>query len=308
MTTTAKNYAAQAEYDLLKVAKMLKKNGLNEDAKMTELMSSFIENSIHFSVPDNGKILDDKLRGITGQSVRLPFQRITIEYHVPLGGVYQDYAPSMSSKRLVMAQEIENNNKEIWIQILAACYSDKHKSWSPSCIGWFMPSLWDSLYTETKVIPQYGDLEGNPKIHGKPFNWLKQICKKREDEVGVENALRGNMHDIAQEMSVLLEFCEALSCSNVTHEPIEKINPAVNARRIRDGKLPIYETRCLVINAGKQSAPSGEYKGNSTHVSPRQHLRRGHIRRLPDKNIWVNSCVVGDKSNGVIDKSYSVTK
>lgn len=105
---------------------------------------------------------------------------------------------------------------------------------------------------------------------------------------------------------VLAELCEALSCSNVTHEPIEKINPAVNARRIRDGKLPLYETRCLIINAGKQ-ATAGTAQGG-THNSPRQHLRRGHIRRLLSGNIWVNSCVVAANSPlGKIDKSYAVT-
>lgn len=45
----------------------------------------------------------------------------------------------------------------------------------------------------------------------------------------------------------------------------------------------------------------------SSHASPRQHLRRGHIRRHPTAgNLWVNSCVVGDPSNGVINKSYAV--
>lgn len=102
----------------------------------------------------------------------------------------------------------------------------------------------------------------------------------------------------------VLELCEALSCKNVSHEPIERIDPAVNARRVRAGKLPLFETRQLVIDAGKPSRDSGQRGG--THASPRQHLRRGHIRRLPSGNVWVNSCVVGNRANGIIEKSYAV--
>jgi hypothetical protein len=45
-----------------------------------------------------------------------------------------------------------------------------------------------------------------------------------------------------------------------------------------------------------------------THASPRVHLRRGHIRRLPGKNIWVNATIVGNSDLGVVIKDYSVTK
>lgn len=102
----------------------------------------------------------------------------------------------------------------------------------------------------------------------------------------------------------VLELCEALSCKNVTHDPIERIDPAVNARRVRAGKLPLFETHQLVIDAGKPVTDSAQ--GGGTHASPRQHLRRGHIRRLSSGNVWVNSCVVGSAENGVIKKNYVV--
>ena len=37
-----------------------------------------------------------------------------------------------------------------------------------------------------------------------------------------------------------------------------------------------------------------------------QHLRRGHIRRLPGGNIWVNSHLVDDPTKGRIEKQYRV--
>lgn len=102
----------------------------------------------------------------------------------------------------------------------------------------------------------------------------------------------------------VFELIEALSCRNVTtanHQEAYKNN----AKRIKDGKLPIYETKMLVIDT---KATPAEYRGSGgSHASPRQHLRRGHIRRHPTAgNLWINSCVVGDPSKGVINKSYAV--
>lgn len=106
----------------------------------------------------------------------------------------------------------------------------------------------------------------------------------------------------------VLELCEALSCSNVDSEVIEPVDQAKNAKRVRRGKLPIYETRRLVIKAPMTRSAGDRRLGNSNRSGPREHLRRGHIRRLSDgRRIWVQSCVVGNRENGVIHKSYAVT-
>lgn len=104
----------------------------------------------------------------------------------------------------------------------------------------------------------------------------------------------------------VLELIEALSCNNVAAEVVERIDPAVNARRRRQGKLPLYEVRRLVVKVGEQvhaiGAPMGGRNG------PREHLRRGHVRRLPDgRKTWVVCCVVGSRALGAVKKSaYAV--
>ena len=80
-----------------------------------------------------------------------------------------------------------------------------------------------------------------------------------------------------------------------------------NAKRIKQGKLPMYETRRLVIKAPITRGAASQAQGDSDRQGPREHLRRGHIRRLQDgRRIWVQSCVVGSRENGVIHKSYAV--
>ena len=96
---------------------------------------------------------------------------------------------------------------------------------------------------------------------------------------------------------------EVFSLSNVftvEHEPPKFIN----AKRKKKGKLPLFSYHTLHIGkprSGKSGDPIG------THNSPRLHFRRGHIRKLADgRRIWVNACLVGDKTKGIVQKDYIV--
>jgi hypothetical protein len=82
-------------------------------------------------------------------------------------------------------------------------------------------------------------------------------------------------HDIGGEVRIVLELLEALSCKNVVIDNA-KI-PKIGERGAANKNLPFYETKCLTIKA-TQKQGTGTRTG--THESPRQHLRRGHIRRL----------------------------
>lgn len=111
-------------------------------------------------------------------------------------------------------------------------------------------------------------------------------------------------------LAVVAAVCGALSCTNVEAEVCDRApSEVVNARRVRDGKSRIFDTHTLVVHVagGGKYSPGGF--GSGGHASPRQHLRRGHIRRLPTgKNVWVQSCVVGDPSNGFLDTTYVIAK
>lgn len=76
-----------------------------------------------------------------------------------------------------------------------------------------------------------------------------------------------------------------------------------NKRKIAQGKLPTYDWTTVVIKA---TAPKAEPKGG-THASPRQHDRRGHIRRLrTGKNVWVKPHKVGDAKLGIVFHDYQI--
>lgn len=110
--------------------------------------------------------------------------------------------------------------------------------------------------------------------------------------------------DIRGELTTFIQFLCALNCSNseITETPHPK--KSLNDKRSKRGKTPFYTYKVLTISASRWNAAKSIGQGG--HSSPRVHLRRGHIRRLKDRNIWVNACVVGDKSAGMVDKEYAV--
>lgn len=96
---------------------------------------------------------------------------------------------------------------------------------------------------------------------------------------------------------------EVFSCCNVS--TLEHTPPKfTNTKRIAKGKIPFFTYRTLHITSDSEKTA---HQGVATHASPRLHLRRGHIRKLPsDRRIWVRASLVGDKSKGFAAKEYSV--
>jgi hypothetical protein len=330
---TAKNYAAQAEKDLRVNFKTM---CLKKDfERVTKIFTDEIKNAVHFALPDNGVIFDDEKKGIRGERIRLPFPKITVEYYCPdIEEREKQSGLVWASKRLILSEELttkqlvkniqssledkeysdiaENircfEDDDMWIAIHAAAYYPHVNLWTPEAVGWILPSAWDEPFMKKlqSITDRDADYSGKAvAMHGFPVVLCPEMIELGT-KIDGEDVYKNAMKDIASEVSALLELCEALSCSNVHHQVIETINPTVNQRRIRDGKVPIYETRTLWIDVPGGSKDSGDGQGG-THRSPRQHLRRGHIRNLQSgKKVWVNAAVVGAKENGMIKKDYAI--
>lgn len=107
-------------------------------------------------------------------------------------------------------------------------------------------------------------------------------------------------------LRAVLNLLCTLSCTNteISDHPV-KASKLKNDLRKKKKKLPFFEFKILTIDSSNPKNQSNT-NSNGTHSGKRLHLRRGHIRKLPKGNIWVNSCVVGDKSKGSIEKEYLV--
>ncbi len=317
---TAKNYAAQAEKDIGDFVGSLKKfsaKDVTRDVVVCQIMQHEIKSAIHFTMPDYGIIFNDNAQGIASNQIRLPYPIITVEYFVPINNIKKNDQVSVK-KRLLIAKEIKTElavelglistiNKpiilksEYLIMVSSIYFQEEVGRWTPHPYGLIIPSQWDNLTATSITLGSNKDGVGFVAL---PTNLLPGMCSILEDHCGQDKATSDGYDDVAGEVSVLLELLEALSCKNVEQSIHQQASPK-NAQRIKSHKLPIYETKFLTIKASEGKV-EGKCGFIGSHASPRQHLRRGHIRRLESGNIWVNSCVVGDSSKGVIEKQYKI--
>ena len=104
---------------------------------------------------------------------------------------------------------------------------------------------------------------------------------------------------------LIIESIHIINCSNVITKD-HKAGKLVNQKRKAKDKPPVYTYKTLHLDTSEQEPAKGH--GGGTHASPRVHIRRGHIRRLTNgKTIWVQPCVVGKYTQGVVEKDYSLS-
>lgn len=247
---------------------------------------SLHEKSTKFILPDGGRIFDDvELRSLDESvTLRLPFPCIALEYHSnglerkhdePIGlvnGVPQYESDSFVSapKRIVYAREVE------WfILVNIAFFTKTDGLWRlmPEC---YIPT--------TNYLKRDVSLLGRPGI----------VCGVRDP--------RAMSADYMDEVGALMAFLNVLQCSNVK---IEKKQAKKEGKQVKSA-LPFDSYHVLTIDSHKSV---GFGCGTSfNHRSPREHLRRGHIRRLNDgRKVWVNATVVSaGKGFGVVAKDYAM--
>ncbi len=294
---SAKNYAANAERDLVEFLTKYKNHPGMTASTLNNVITAieYIRGGIHFAAPDGGKIMDDNLKGLVGLPARLPFPTITLEY----------FDPSDKTANLVIAKELSHEAADVYMHpdmnkyesyILVFNATKYLEKWylNPLCL--FLPSQWDIMKNE--------GFDDTPISGSEAFVAFTTVLLDWFYDKANEKYIESMEADLSYSVKVLMEVLEALSCSNVSTEIINEHECKKNAKRVLQGKLPIYETRILSVNTSKKKGVSSGFMTGRT--SPREHLRRGHIRRLESKNVWVQSCVVGNVGKGKIEKTYEL--
>lgn len=256
-----------------------------------------------FVMPNGGQIFNSGLRALP-EKLNLPFPEIVLEYSCVKvqGGVVGDGLASeilgddlshVAPKRIVYAIQ-----KDIGIAIFS------------------LVEIKTPLGQYSWMLMPFGALVSKKENYNRLENPLSEIDKPLVQGVAVTyqdfSGLAFQRHganwekyaamDLNDEILSVLSLLEALSCKNVSTEklPTRKLNKGAQKR----GALDFDEYHVLTIN--KTSTDVGVGLGGGSHRSPREHLRRGHIRRLPQGNIWVNSTVVNPNVGGRINKVYEL--
>jgi len=249
-----------------------------------------LRDSVKFSVPDNGYILP----AIRDSSLTI---KEVVERYVPhLNLPYTDTLIEYSFQK----NEKTFDDPDVAVELLTTNYTG---------VVLLARQVGDS---EVSIIPVW-----RHRPEGKDSwvlsNFMALINSKDQSldvlpitEAGVmygKNS-RVAINDVKGEVSCLLEFLAALACSNtkVADEPFDR--EKINKKREKRGKIPFYSYKVLTLSQGGSSSSVSNGLGRS----PRVHLRRGHIRRLENKTVWVNAAVVGDKSKGMVVKDYAIER
>lgn len=100
----------------------------------------------------------------------------------------------------------------------------------------------------------------------------------------------------------LLNLTALLSCVNV--KSVERVAPKfLSQKRARTGKPPLYSYHVLEVDGERWESEGAD--SNSAH-GVRSHYRRGHIRHLEDRSVWVRETFVRGSVRGFVDKDYSI--
>jgi hypothetical protein len=248
-----------------------------------EIVFGLLHRSQKFLLPTGGRMFDDKMySGLIGvDEINLPYKEIAIEYHVGKIGV--DVPPPeedevFASKRIILAKEIED-----MIAIIPVVFMH-----TLGGIWMTYPPL--NIEKKDTIDRSRVSVEGRPYVHVSVSEYIHK------------NHLQKNYMD---ELDVLFGLLSILNCKNVRIEKSLPHKPTnIKKRRKKAFGFDSYHILTVGSNRGKGGKKSD---GLSERRSPREHLRRGHIRRLKTHNVWVNAAIINRGIGGKVSKSYGVS-
>lgn len=316
-------------HDLPDLKKFVRRGGKDypESAKNVEEMIEAFINEPKFILPDFGTFIFDRNTLPEGITItRLPFRKIVVEVPFPVK-VKEDENNSSSTKRIIVAEEgiyekdaLRNNGRSTYrsvngdeepnvIKISICSYYDKHGKWTFQPYSVIIRIGAKSVYCEDDVaINKTGSTPvGFSCI---PHPMLTEINDELIRDLGFEKYHELIAGDVGTEIRIIAEMLTILNCRNVStqvYDPPEKLNKA----RVKNGKDPFFSYHVLVVGgdviSGKHNSAS---ENDEDGYKVKQHLRRGHIRRLSDDHtIWVNQTVVAPGSEkGIVQKDYKLRK
>lgn len=228
-----------------------------------------------FILPDGGRLYDDpEYRALDeNEQLNLPYPIIALEYARNRSSAKESEANS--KKCILFARELADA-----IVLSPVMWLDSLNRWGP------LPEV---------AIPRVGYLDRSLVMDG------RTAIKVQQSDVRVP------LSDYSDEVGSLLCMLNVLQCRNVhiTKSEVGKTRKTMMVGK--KGALPFDSYHILTIDVpskGGDGTPTGG------HRSPREHLRRGHIRRLDDgRHTWVNATVVcAGQGAGVVHKDYVVGK
>jgi hypothetical protein len=296
-------------------------------------VAELLKQAVKFVLPNCAEIVDEhSLRETHLDLLRLPYPLVAFEAswvkekqdRAQINGFEQ----STSTRRIALCWELSDDFDPFpglnltmrefeggGVFVLPVYYSDADRVWVVAAGGIFIPRE-SRLQDNFEPLPGTVIMEralldaGLAKDNGYRFRAEPFVLIPGMFEALVHHANGDRVKATAQvsldardEVFMAIQACSALNCANVETGDVPPV-AALNAKRAASGKVPFFTYKVLQLAPGGHVAATA---GDGTHASPRMHLRRGHLRRLPNKTIWVRAAMVNSGSvGGVVIKDYAV--
>lgn len=264
------NYCRQLKKTLSNLAQPIIDPRLDKkEVDMIKFMTSTIyqKDAVKFMLPKNGVLIEDEQ--LKGLA---DVEEIRLPYPKTILEYETDFLDDEFTKTILICRE---DLKKGRIAILQWMYSKKYNEWAGAPIA--------SIYTKQSLN----------RNDGSDIKYL--ISAFSEDEANGYHYSSVALHNLLN----------ALACSNVKIEKLERRKPLKGKKM---DALPFDDYHVLTVaTPSAKASVSNQTESIGDRHSPREHLRRGHIRRLQDgKKIWVNAAIINAGVGAKIHKNYAV--
>lgn len=327
------NYCAHAIEDLRETAGILR-NAMPQSARVLYRLIVMLQNSVKFILPNCCNLIEpDEVRQAHIDLVRLPFPCVAFEAPWEKdedGPEYMgEFKQSPMTKRIALcwdARQFEpmpglnsllDAFEEGGVFVLPIYWGPEHKKWTVALGGAFIPYAAEldkldlsgampatKIANAAKIAAGHAH-EKSMQFRSEPFPILPEFYQRAIAAYGSSDKANAQIIiDSHDEAMVLIQACSVINCANVTTADIEAPR-AINKKRQASGKQPFFSYKVLELTAERKANSKGGDGGH--HASPRMHLRRGHLRQLERKVVWVRPAMINAESpRGVVYKDYRV--
>ena len=308
---------------------------------------NLLESSVKFILPNCADfIAPEDLRQTHLDMAHLPYPVVVFEIPWEKEGTpetYFDKQSLRSTKRIALCWEAKVDLEPVpginrmlerfpegGVFVCSVYWVDDDKRWHPSYGGLFYP------YDNT--LNNVSDLTSRPgatrlavaslqdaglvsrtrmkQYKAAPVVILPEIASQTESVLGSRDKLFADIIiNSRDELQAFINACSILNCANVVVDELAPSNTRktqwVRGKRVNvlePAVRPRFTYKVLQITDEQRTNSTGKGIGVGAHTK-RMHLRRGHIRRLGERLIWVRPSVVNPGSaQGAVTKDYQLNK
>jgi hypothetical protein len=299
-------FAAQAAIDLERSAKRLAgQQQLRFYVEALKAVVSMLKAGVHVVLPDCGEIYRsnnlggemptlDECESFAG----LPAPVTCFEYAWISNRGDPQHEDLIAPRRITIVNDGKQTHEGpkpddsvYCATILSVIYNEQAKTWM----------LMDTDFAVgTPLVVQREFSSGGSKTWGAKGR-IRNLVTGEELRMSEPKArkIAGEFHC---DLNAVIQCCHALRAGASFEERTE---PSAS-RRWKFEKRGVGGFTYHILKLPNRAMHSG-VSGDGSHASPRLHVRRAHIRKLPTGVLtFVRQCLVGDPDKGVVEKHYEV--